>query len=86
MGGAPLTAEGVESVHRFLEDQTGKGKVLVHCRKGGRASALVLLHLARQEGWEPQEAIAKGQERGLNVEGNLKVMVELYLAQQGTQG
>jgi uncharacterized protein (TIGR01244 family) len=86
VGGAPLTTEGVEAVSRFLDEQTQRGKVLVHCRRGSRAAALVLVHLARKEGWESQNAIDKGRERGLNVDGNLRIMVELYLAQQAMQG
>ncbi len=82
VGGAPLTAEGVESICRFLDEQIEKGKVLVHCRRGARAAAMVLVHMAFQEGWRSHEAVAKGQERGLNVDGNLKVMIELFLAQK----
>src|SRR4051812_7134268 len=43
VGGAPLSEEGVASVSAFLE-RHAPGKVLVHCRKGSRAAALVLLH------------------------------------------
>jgi uncharacterized protein (TIGR01244 family) len=81
VGGAPLGAEGVGSVLDFL-DRHASGKVLVHCRKGGRASALVLLHQAKQHGWTADEAIAKGKAMGLEVEGGLRGMVEQYLAQQ----
>src|SRR4051794_30354011 len=42
---APLTEEGVTSVCAFLDEHAG-GKTLVHCRKGGRAEALVLLYKA----------------------------------------
>src|SRR5690242_17918526 len=45
VGGAPLTEQGVGAVSDFLDEHAGKGKVLVHCRKGGRAAAMVLLHL-----------------------------------------
>jgi uncharacterized protein (TIGR01244 family) len=85
VGGAPLTPEGVDAVCRFVDEQSANGKVLLHCLKGGRAAAMAVVYLARKEGWPPQEAVAKGQELGLNVEGNLKVMVELFLAQQAMQ-
>src|SRR5947208_1306859 len=58
VGGAPLTGATVAAVSDFL-DRHKSEKVLVHCRKGGRAAALVLLHHARDQGWKPDEAIAK---------------------------
>jgi uncharacterized protein (TIGR01244 family) len=75
---APLTDEGVHGVSMFL-DQHAAGKTLVHCRKGGRAMAMVLLHLARKEGWKADEAFAKGAELGLTVEGGLRQLVENHL-------
>ncbi len=77
-GGAPFTPEAVDSVCQFL-DQHADGKVLVHCRSGGRAAALVLLHQARVHGWKPSEALAKGKAMGLEVPGGLKIMVEQAL-------
>lgn len=78
VGSAPLTESGVNSVSRFL-DTHASGKVLVHCRRGPRAFALVLLHEAKANQWSPEEAIAKGREVGLEVEGGLRMMVENYL-------
>ena len=75
VGGAPLTPEGVTEVCDFL-DQHAEGKVLVHCRSGGRAAAIVLLHQARVQGWSASEALAKGKAMGLEVPGGLKIMVE----------
>ena len=76
--GAPLTAAVVGAIGALLDKHAG-GKVLVHCRKGGRAAALVLIHKARAEGWAPSEAFAKGQALGLQVDGPLKDKVEAYL-------
>jgi uncharacterized protein (TIGR01244 family) len=78
VGSTPLTEDGVESVRRFL-DAHGQGKTLVHCRKGGRAAALVLLYLAQKEGWGADQALDRGAERGLKVEGGLRKLVEDYL-------
>ena len=78
VGSAPLTEEGVSSVRRFLDDHAD-GKTLVHCRKGGRAAALVLLCRAEAENWSPEEAIAKGKALGLSVDGGLRPLVESYL-------
>ncbi len=85
MGGTPLTREMVEGVSEFIEGcSKDGGRVLVHCRKGGRAIAMVLLALARQEKWNPGEVIAEGQELGLVVDGPLRMIVEDYLQREGT--
>jgi uncharacterized protein (TIGR01244 family) len=83
VGGAPLADAGVSSVSDFIDRlTTADGKVLVHCRKGGRAMALVLLQQARAHGWSAGEAIEKGREMGLEVDGGLKTMVENYLREK----
>jgi uncharacterized protein (TIGR01244 family) len=79
VGGAPLSEAGVGAVCDFL-DRHAADKVLVHCRRGPRAAALVLLHRARAEGWPPEEVVARGARIGLKVEGGLRQMVEAYLA------
>ncbi len=79
VGGQPLTESTVGAVCNFLDAHAGQ-KVLVHCRKGGRAAALVLLHRARNEGWTAAEAIERGKALGLAVDGPLRVLVENYLA------
>jgi uncharacterized protein (TIGR01244 family) len=78
VGAAPLSKQGVESVCDFL-DKHAQGKVMVHCRKGSRAAALVLLQQAKAHAWSPDEALAKGRAMGLEVEGGLKTLVENYL-------
>jgi uncharacterized protein (TIGR01244 family) len=79
VGSAPLSEAGVSSVCDFL-DRHATEKVLVHCRKGGRAAALVLVYEARKQGWKADEALAKGEAVGLKVEGGLRGIVEHYLA------
>jgi uncharacterized protein (TIGR01244 family) len=78
VGSAPLSEQGVASVCDFL-DQHARGKVLVHCRKGGRAAALVLLHQAKTQGWGPDEALQNGNAMGLAVEGGLKPMIQTFI-------
>ena len=56
---------------QFLDKHAGD-RVLVHCRKGGRAAALVLIQQARANGWSATEAMEKGQALGLKVEGGLR--------------
>ena len=74
----PLTEEGVGAVHAFINEHA-PGKVLVHCRKGGRAAALVLLHEALAQGWGADEAVENGKGLGLEVGVGLKGLVEDYL-------
>ena len=78
VGSTPLSADGVESVCKFIDDHAD-GKVLVHCRKGGRAAAIVLIHQAVANGWAPAEAAEKGKAIGLEVGGGLRTLVEDYL-------
>jgi len=82
VGGAPLTKQGVTDVCDFVDRHAQGGKkVLVHCRKGGRAVALVLLQQARANRWKPEEVIARGREMGLDVDGGLRMLVETYMQQ-----
>ena len=76
VGGAPLAESGVRAVCDFIDAQ---GKVMVHCRKGGRAAAIVLIHQARANHWPAAEAAAKGRGLGLEVDGGLRSIVENYL-------
>ncbi len=86
MGGAALTKSMINDVSLFIEEQTrDSGRVLVHCRKGGRAVAVVLLALTQQNGWQPGEALERGKELGLVVDGNLKIQVEEYLNHSASQ-
>ncbi len=85
VGGKPLEPDGVTGVLDFLNRHAGE-KVLVHCRKGSRAAALVLLHQARAQGWSPAEALTRGEAMGLKVDGKLREMVEQYLADHPTTG
>ncbi len=80
VGGAPLADPGVTAVCDFVDRHAqGSQKVLVHCRKGGRAVALLLLQQARANQWTPEEMISRGKAMGLEVDGGLKMMVEAYI-------
>jgi uncharacterized protein (TIGR01244 family) len=78
VGGGPLTDEGVTAVCDLLTQHAG-GKVLVHCRKGARAAALVLIQEARKNRWSADEAMGHARALGLELEGGLRAMVENYL-------
>jgi uncharacterized protein (TIGR01244 family) len=80
VGAAPLAEQGVTAVSDFLDRHAqGSDKVLVHCRKGGRAAALLLLQQARANKWSADEVVAKGKAMGLEVDGGLRMLVESYL-------
>lgn len=80
IGGKPLDLAGVTDASDFVDAHARKGgKVLVHCRKGGRAAAMVLVQQARAQGWDAPAAIARSRNLGTDVEGGLKLMVEQYL-------
>jgi protein tyrosine phosphatase (PTP) superfamily phosphohydrolase (DUF442 family) len=85
VGRRPLSAEGVTSVCALL-DRHASGKVLVHCRRGGRAVALALLHEARAKKPKADEAIARGRELGLDVDASLRLLVEHYLQTHSGRG
>lgn len=76
VGGSPLTEAGMQGVLDFLD---ANDKVMVHCRKGGRAAAIVLIQQAKLHGWSAAEAAAKGRGLGLEVDGGLRSIVENYL-------
>ncbi len=83
VGGAPLADPGVTAVCDFVDQHAQSSqKVLVHCRRGGRAVALLLIQQARANHWTPEETIAKGKAMGLEVDGGLRMMVETYLQSQ----
>lgn len=80
VGSAPLTVQGVTAVCDFIDEHSqGNEKVLVHCRRGPRAIALLLLQQARANKWTNAEVFAKGKEMGLELEGGLKMMVDHFL-------
>jgi uncharacterized protein (TIGR01244 family) len=76
--GGNFTAADVTAVSDFL-DRHASTPVLVHCRKGGRAAALVLLHLAWTQGWPADEVFERGERLGLSVDGMLRVRVAQFL-------
>ena len=82
VGSAPLSAKGVTAVCDFIDQHAqGTNRVLVHCRRGPRAIALVLLQQARANKWSAAEVVAKGKAMGLEVDGGLKMLVESYLSE-----
>lgn len=76
--GNALPASEVERFCDFLDAHAGD-RVLIHCRKGGRAAALVLLHQALAHRWSAREAVERGKALGLDVDGPLRVLVETFL-------
>lgn len=79
VGRAPMTEAEVGAVGRFLADHAGTGKVLVHCKLGARAAAVVLIDRAVAEGWTAAEALARGPGLGLEIPPNLRPLIVGYL-------
>lgn len=80
VGAMPLTMQQVLAVCNFITKHSkGTDKVLVHCRRGPRAAALVLLQQAHEQHWASEEVFAKGKEMGLEIEGGLKLLVDRFL-------
>lgn len=81
-----LTLESMAAFGAFLdrwENRPESGPILVHCRKSGRAAAMVLIREAYRRGWRSHEACALGvTSLGLQVEGPLRRMVETWLSQK----
>ena len=76
VGAAPLTPEGVAAVCDFVDKHSqGTDKVLVHCRRGPRAIALLLLQQARAQKWTAAEVFTKGKAMGLEIDGDRKSVV-----------
>jgi uncharacterized protein (TIGR01244 family) len=84
VGAGPLSEAGVTAVCDFIDEHSqGTGKVLVHCRKGGRAAALLLLQQARANHWSTDQVFANGKAMGLEVDGGLNTLVESYIKASG---
>jgi uncharacterized protein (TIGR01244 family) len=55
------------AVERFIATIASEGRapVLVHCKSGGRAGMMTLLHMAVQHGWSLQQTLDEGQKLGI---------------------
>ncbi len=83
VGKEPLSDPGAAATCDFIDRETERGKVLVHCRGGSRAAAIVLIQQARAHGWNPDEAVEKGRELGLALKPALQAKVEQYWKSRG---
>ncbi|QDV33523.1 beta-lactamase hydrolase domain-containing protein [Tautonia plasticadhaerens] len=75
VGGEPLGAPQISSVCDLI-DRHPDGKVLIHCKQGGRAAGLALLHLARVEGWPAGEVVERGRALGLELPPPVRALIE----------
>lgn len=81
VGGGPLDPDGVEAVCELIDRHVEQGgKVLLHCKQGGRAAGLAVIHLARAEGWPDGEAIERAEAIGLRLPPPVRALVESYYA------
>jgi uncharacterized protein (TIGR01244 family) len=81
IGSAPLHEDQVETICDFISRHGDEGMVLVHCRKGGRAAAMVVLHRALDERWDVAELARRGKDMGLNLEGGPLKLIQDYMDQ-----
>ncbi len=77
VGGQPLDRAEVEAVSQFLQAQSGP--VLLHCLKGARAAALVLLHKMHTEGLTKQQTWEQAEAMDLKFGDPLRGLVEAYV-------
>jgi uncharacterized protein (TIGR01244 family) len=65
----PVSSDTLDdaAVERFIATIASEGRapVLVHCKSGGRAGMMTLLHLAVQHGWSLQQTLDEGQKLGI---------------------
>jgi uncharacterized protein (TIGR01244 family) len=51
-----------EAIERFSEAvEQSEGEVVVHCKSGGRAGIMALLHEAKKNGWDFETACEEGK-------------------------
>ena len=62
-----LEPEHIETFNRILQ-QTGPGKVLIHCRTASRTGLLWMLNRIANEGWSRQQAEAELKAAGYDEE------------------
>lgn len=81
IGGAPLDRAQVAETIAFIDGFAHRGgKVLLHCRKGGRAAAFAAIRDAVATGQTAHEAFARAAAQGSPLDGNLRRLVEQYLS------
>ncbi len=86
VGAVPLEESGVAAVSDFLTRHAqGPDQVLVHCRRGGRAVMLVLLHFAKVNGWSPDQVAERCADMGLAIDSSMCKIVEGWLRSNLTQ-
>jgi uncharacterized protein (TIGR01244 family) len=78
IGGEPIGEPQVSAVCELLDRHSG-GKVLLHCKQGGRAVGIALLSLARAEGWPADEVIDRGRSLGLRLPPPVEALVKAHL-------
>ena len=64
---SPATLDEI-TVARFLQAvESADGPVAVHCKGGGRAGIMTLLHLAIDNGWTVQRALEEGEKLKIKI-------------------
>ena len=82
-----MNSMGPELVDRFRSqfDELPK-PVFVHCASGKRAGAMVMMHLASEQGWSGQQTLEKAEQMGFECDKpELRQFVKQYVDQYSQQ-
>ncbi|CAI8153141.1 MAG: Beta-lactamase hydrolase-like protein [Pseudidiomarina mangrovi] len=75
-GGDQLSREKVAQLDQVLRALDGQ-QALLHCSSGNRAAAMLTLHAAWYQGADAEQALAIGQQHGLDSEALIERLQEL---------
>lgn len=64
---SPATLDDIALARFSQAIESSDGPVAVHCKGGGRAGVLTLIHLAIEHGWSIEEALEEGQKQQIKV-------------------
>lgn len=57
------------AIARFIQEvDSSEGKVYIHCKAGGRANIMALLHDAQTHGWTVEHAMQVAGEKGIKLD------------------
>jgi len=85
----PVTVDslGADVVDRFRRQFDNLAKpVYAHCRSGKRAAAMIMMHLAREQGLSGEQALKKAEELGLEYDSpELAEFIRTYVDDHGAE-
>lgn len=64
---SPATLDEITAARFSQAIESSDGPVAVHCKGGGRAGLMTLIHLAISHGWSVNNALEEGEKLGIKV-------------------